>query len=516
MDSDKPDSISTAIDESGLRRTASNHVEWQKDHTQYPRNWSSYRKCYDATMIVFFEFYTLSSAPFLSHDMPLMECRTVISTTGPSAATAAMQEYHLTRGVALVAFVFMQVQSYRTWQAIGGLLVPPFSESFGRRKPYLYSCAAFSIGSLITGVVPSAAGVFVGRFMCGFASAAPSVVIAGSVQDLYAGTHRVWMILVWNSTTTLGLTIGPVYGAYLADTIGWRWIYYTSAMVTTVLLLLLFMIRESRSTKLLSQKIGELEKEYHEKLESRHNPDAVPNARALVELVLLRPARLVATEPIVVLVSLLSATSWGLVYLFTESLSVVYSLYGWSETTTSLAFIAIALGIPLSILPRMWEVRQSKQKKLRNQRTNPEDKIYGFVIAAPVLACSLWLFSWTIPPRAHTHWAVSMTGLVGIGFAANEFAYTLSGYLADSYTIYASSGLAGLAFFRALVSGLMPLFAYPMFSELGGNVAGSILAAVATVFCITPYVFLRYGGPLRERSRFARYSAEINEQYGDE
>jgi uncharacterized membrane protein YuzA (DUF378 family) len=279
--------------------------------------------------------------------------------------------------------------------------------------------------------------------------------------------------------------------------------------------MLLIAIRESRPTKLLSQKLGQLGKKYNTKLESRGNPDAVPNGRALAELVLLRPARLAVTEPIVIMVSLLSATAWGLVYLFTESLTVVYSLYGWAETTTSLAFIAIGLGIPINILPRLWDVHVISQKKQRNQEVQPEDKIYGFAIAAPMLAIGLWLFSWTIPPLAHTHWAVSMVGLVFIGFATNEFAYTLNGYLADSYTIYASSGLAALAFLRALVSGIMPLFAYPMFSGLGGNVAGSILAAVATLFCVTPFVFMKYGRILRERSEFAKYSAEVNEQHGD-
>jgi MFS family permease len=99
--------------------------------------------------------------------------------------------------------------------------MPPFSESFGRRKPYIYSCAAFSIGSLIAGVVPSIAGVFVGRFISGFASSVPSVVIAGSIQDMYASTHRIWMILVWNSSTTLALIVGPIYGSYIAHAIGW-------------------------------------------------------------------------------------------------------------------------------------------------------------------------------------------------------------------------------------------------------------------------------------------------------
>jgi hypothetical protein len=294
-----------------------------------------------------------------------------------------------------------------------------------------------------------------------------------------------------------------------------RWIYYSSAIVTAMTFLLLITIRESRATKLLSQKLEQLEEKYHSNLKPHHNPDAVPNGRALAELVLLRPMRLAVTEPIVIMVSLLNGTAWGLVYLFTESLTVVYSLYGWADTTTSLAFIAIGLGIPFSILPRLWDVQVASQRKRRNQDLMPEDKITGFVIAAPVLAIGLWLFSWTIPPLVHTHWTVSMVGLVLIGFAANEFAYTLNGYLSDSYTIYASSGLATLAFLRALVSGIMPLFAYPMFSGLGGNIAGSILAGVATLFCVTPFIFLKYGRRLRERSPFAQYSAKVNEQYGD-
>jgi hypothetical protein len=294
-----------------------------------------------------------------------------------------------------------------------------------------------------------------------------------------------------------------------------RWIYYSSAIVTAVLFSLLLTIRESRASKLLSQKVEKLEEKYHSDLKPHHNPDAVPNSRALIQLVLLRPIRLATTEPIVIMVALLNATVWGLIYLFTESLPVVYSLYGWADTTTSLAFIAIGLGIPFSILPRLWDIRISSQRKRQKQDLMPEDKLSGFVIATPVLAIGLWLFSWTIPPLVHTHWAVSMIGLVFIGFAANEFAYSLSAYLSDSYTIYASSGLATLAFLRALVSGIMPLFAYPMFHGLGGNVAGSILAAVATVFCVTPFIFLKYGRVLRERSPFAQYSAGVNEQYGD-
>jgi hypothetical protein len=88
-----------------------------------------------------------------------------------------------------------------------------------------------------------------------------------------------------------------------------RWIYYTSATVTAKTFLLLTTNHESQPTKLLSQKLGQLGTKYHKKLEPRDNPDAVPNGRALAELVLLWLARLAVTEPIAIMVSLLSATA---------------------------------------------------------------------------------------------------------------------------------------------------------------------------------------------------------------
>ena len=138
---------------------------------------------------------------------------------------------------------------------------------------------------------------------------------------------------------------------------------------------------------------------------------------------------------------------------------------------------------------------------------HPENKLAGFAFAAPSLAVGLWWFAWTIPPAiVDVHWAVSMIGLVFVGFATNEFACTLSGYLADSYTIYSSSGFAALAFLRALLAGTFPLFAYPMYEVLDANKASTVLAAVATVFCVSPFLFIKYGMRIRQRSRFARYS----------
>ncbi|KAI9699244.1 MAG: hypothetical protein M1820_007216 [Bogoriella megaspora] len=488
LDSPSTPSLEDKLAEHGIQRDASNNVTWRRDSKDHPRNWSTSRKLYDTSVIILLELYT-----------------TVISTTGPSAAAPASKEYGINTLTSLVAFSYM----YQIGQAFGGLLIPPFSESFGRRNPYILSSAIFAIFCLITGVVPSLAGAFVGRFIAGFASAVPSVVIAGSVEDIFNSRRRVWLVLVWNGLATAGLIFGPIYGVYIESKYGWRWIYYSAAIGTAVLTTFCFGLKESRPSLLLNRKVERLRKTLSEEL-IYENHDAVPDKKTLINLVLIRPSRLLVSEPLVILVATLTAISWGIIYLFTEALTKVYMSMGLSKTTSSLPFLAIGVGIMFTIIPRFWDLKVVEKRRRNNEPLQPEDKLTGFLFAVPALAIGLWWFSWTIPPAvSHLSWIVPTIGLIFVGFAVNEMALTLSGYLADAYTVYAASAFAALAFLRAIVSGAAPLVAYVLYKNESANIAGSILAAVATAFCIAPVIMHRYSRDLRRRSKFARHSFEV-------
>jgi hypothetical protein len=112
------------------------------------------------------------------------------------------------------------------------------------------------------------------------------------------------------------------------------------------------------------------------------------------------------------------------------------------------------------------------------------------------------------------HWVVSTIALVFIGYALDEFDSVLAGYLADSYLSYAASGFAALSLIRSSLSAAFPLFASQMFDGLGANVAASILAALATLFCVVPPLFTKYGEQIRGRSKFARYSLQVYQENG--
>ncbi|CAD0029926.1 unnamed protein product, partial [Aureobasidium pullulans] len=200
--------------------------------------------------------------------------------------------------------------------------------------------------------------------------------------------------------------------------------------------------------------------------------------------------------------------------------SYITQVYGWqgltvsytnppfdntfSETSSSLAFIAILVGILLDILPRFYDDYLFRKFRKEHRRLVPETKIRSFALACPALAIGLWIFAWTIPPRVtNVHWIVSMIGLVFVGFATADLSYVLFGYCTDSYGQYAASAVSSLSTTRTIAAAVFPLFSYQMFSGLGANIAATILAAVATLFAFTPIVFLKYGRTLRKKSKVA-------------
>jgi hypothetical protein len=160
--------------------------------------------------------------------------------------------------------------------------------------------------------------------------------------------------------------------------------------------------------------------------------------------------------------------------------------------------------------PRIHDYRLLKKRSEDNEHLHPENKLLGFSYAAPSLAFGLWWLALTVPPASNLPWYASLVGLVPIGFATNEFACTLSGYLADTYTIYASSAFAAMSFLRAVLGGVFPLIGRPMYTSLGSNWASVVLAGIATAFCVTPFLFRAHGREIRQRSRFAKFSLSVN------
>lgn len=83
------------------------------------------------------------------------------------------------------------------------------------------SAVLYGVFCAIVGVGNSLVAAGISRFMTGFLSAIPSVVITGSIADMFNARSRVWMVFLYIVATNCGLALGPVLSAFIAAAHGW-------------------------------------------------------------------------------------------------------------------------------------------------------------------------------------------------------------------------------------------------------------------------------------------------------
>jgi hypothetical protein len=85
-------------------------------------------------------------------------------------------------------------------------------------------------------------------------------------------------------------------------------------------------------------------------------------------------------------------------------------------------------------------------------------------------------------------------------------------YLTDTYLMYAASALAANTVARSAAGAAAPLFTQYMFDALGVGGGGSLIAGIACLLAPIPFIFYKYGGPIREKSKFAPTSTKTTEK----
>ncbi|KAF2773928.1 MFS multidrug transporter [Teratosphaeria nubilosa] len=463
-------------------------VRWRPESRTHPRQWPLKRKAYVSALICFLEFFM-----------------TMVSNTGSNVSMCAMSKLGVGRELAVFCFVTV----YLLGQAVGGSIFPPVAEAFGGRMIYVSTTFGFALACFVTAVSGSLWSIVAGRFLAGFFAAVPCVVAAGSIENMWDVRARIFLIHGWIASAVLGLASGPAIATYISTSrLEWPWVYGFASIITAIASLLCFGMHESRPSLVLQQSVRTISEKTSFDSLSTASEESVPTLAVFARTSLWQPLKLFLTEPIVFVVSIMGATVYAVIYMFSEALSLVYvsgeHSYGWSARQGSLVFFAIGIGAVLSILPRFYDVKVANERRSQYAHIEPEDKLFGFYVAAPVLAAGLWWFACSIPPLIEgvSPW-VSIASLLFIGYGVVEFDNVLSGYLTDTYASFAASANAPMSFLRAILSGVFPLFGRQFFMKVGSNNAVFVLAAIATAFCGVAGLFRIYGRQIRGRSGFA-------------
>jgi len=88
-------------------------------------------------------------------------------------------------------------------------------------------------------------------------------------------------------------------------------------------------------------------------------------------------------------------------------------------------------------------------------------------------------------------------------------------YIVDSFSNYAASALAAKTLMRSEVGAMVPLFVTPMFHNMGFQYAGLLLALVAVAIAPISFIFFKFGGGIRLRSKRATMAQRVVGQVAD-
>ncbi|KAB8239649.1 MFS transporter [Aspergillus alliaceus] len=452
-------------------------------------------------------------------------CVTAMSAYAAGAYTPPADELTVKWNISRVVYN-LGISLYTFGFAVAPMVLAPFSEINGRRPIFVSSGLIFTVCLIGCGATESFAGMLVARFFLGVGGSTFSTMVGGILSDIYHTEHRNGPMSCFSGAVLFGTGLGPLIPGFIDYRANWRWIHYSQAIASAVLMLvLLFFLKETRGSVLLSRKAKALNK-YYDTLEGagycgvvfsqgddlkgmqqvrriRWKVKSDEERETLAKMITIsccRPFHLLLTEPVVFFFSLWVSFSWAVLYLQFIAIPIVFSTnYGFNVEQTGAVFAAVSIGAllatPLSIYQEKLATRVGKMSG------TTEGRLYFTCIESILLPIGLFWFGWTSFPSVPWIVPTLAVGCSTIGIFSIYLA--TFNYLADTYHRYASSAIAAQSFCRNVLGAVFPLVTNAMFNNLGYPAASSLLGGIGVLLTIVPWVLAFYGPRIRARSKFA-------------
>jgi MFS family permease len=95
----------------------------------------------------------------------------------------------------------------------------------GMVPPFLAGIGCFVLGLIVGGLAPTMPVLIAGRIAQGFASGMLISVAYAAVRTAYDADSRPRLMALWSSAWVIPGLVGPAVAGFVAETIGWRWVF---------------------------------------------------------------------------------------------------------------------------------------------------------------------------------------------------------------------------------------------------------------------------------------------------
>ncbi|KAM0284667.1 hypothetical protein ACHAQH_001820 [Verticillium albo-atrum] len=463
-----------------------NLVAWDRPHdAENPKQWSKRRKWAAVFCVSCFTFLSPVSSSMVAP---------ALTSIGRDLNIPSSTEQALTMSIFVLAY------------ALGPLAWGPLSELYGRLIVLQLTNLFYMFFNLGCGLAQTKGQMIAFRFLAGLGGSAPLAIGGGVLSDLFTAEERGRAMSIYSLTPLLGPALGPIAGGYITQETTWRWIFYSTTILTAVIQTIgFFVLQETFTPVLLARRKALLVKQTGNK--SLHTEYDHPDRtmRATLITAFTRPFRLLATQLIIQCLALYMMYLYGLVYLVLSTFPALWEdVYRQPVGRAGLNYLSLGIGFFLGaqLCAPLQDRVYALLKRRRGAPGRPEYRVPMMVPGAVLVPAGLLVYGWTAETK--THWIAPNIGAAMFAMGTIIGFQCVQGFLVDSYTRYAASAVGAATVLRSLAGFGFPLFGPDVYSSLGHGWGNTVLAGVGIVIGWPgPWLLWRFGEGLRKKSPFA-------------
>jgi EmrB/QacA subfamily drug resistance transporter len=111
------------------------------------------------------------------------------------------------------------------------------ADRFGRARVFVAGVGVFTAASLLCGLAGTIEVLIAARALQGVGGAALFATGLALIGQDFQGAERGKAIAAWGATVGMAAAAGPLIGGFVADTLGWRWIFFVNVPIGAVTLI---------------------------------------------------------------------------------------------------------------------------------------------------------------------------------------------------------------------------------------------------------------------------------------
>ncbi|KAJ1658444.1 hypothetical protein IWQ61_002310 [Dispira simplex] len=347
----------------------------------------------------------------------------------------------------------------------------PIADQFGRRYPYSLGSLVGTVASVGCALANSDSLLIAMRFFQSFGGSSTTVVGAGTISDIYEPHQRGSAMGWYYSGQMLGPTLGTIIGGYVAESLGWRWTFWLTAIIYGIsFVVLTFIMPETLRIAVARKRKMPLK---------GLPPDMHLQPRPKFDIRRVNPFEMLPTLklPYVWIPTMGTSLLMGAYYSLSIAISVLLSRdYGYSPSTIGLCFIAFGGGNvfgatisgfmadytfirkcrQLKRVPQENKVASTKEadgQSFHDSRDLPFERRFVFnLFTFTLFPMGLMAYGWLMQYKVHIVFPLICEFICGFCSVATFGTFTT--YLVDLFTFRSSSITSLTNLFRCLYAAL--------------------------------------------------------------